>query len=63
MDASVLASSGEGRGAASRSSIPLTVTVREIDLLISRAASLLSMAINKALNPEVEERWFRELTE
>ncbi len=63
MDASVLSSSGQGRGAASRSGVPLTVTVREIDLLISRAASLLSMAINKALNPNVEERWFRELTE
>lgn len=63
MDASALSSSGQGRGAASRSGVPLTVTVREIDLLISRAASLLSMAINKALNPNVEERWFRELTE
>lgn len=63
MDASALSSSGQGRGAASHSRVPLTVTVREIDLLISRAASLLSMAINKALNPNVEERWFRELTE
>lgn len=63
MDASALAASGQGRGAASRSSVPLTITVREIDLLINRAASLLSMAINKALNPQVEERWFRELTE
>lgn len=43
--------------------IPLTITVREIDLLVSRAAALLSMAINRALNPSVEEQWFRELTE
>lgn len=63
MDASALVSSENGHSAISHSSIPLTITVREIDLLISRAASLLSMAINKALNPQVEERWFRELTE
>ena len=42
---------------------PLTVTVREVDLLIARAASMVGMAINRALNPQVDRQIFLELTE
>lgn len=66
MDGSLLARDllgEEGNRAPQIPEIPLTITVREIDLLVSRAAALLAMAINRALNPSVEEQWFRELTE
>lgn len=64
MDGMVLASQlFSGNKSGESKEVSVTVTVREIDLLIARAASLLAMAVNQALNPEIEEHWFRELTE
>lgn len=40
---------------------PLTVTVREVDLLISRAARMLAMAINVALNPRFTPQEYLQL--
>ena len=39
----------------------MVVTPREIDLLIDRAASLVSMAINISLNPTLDAEIFAEL--
>ena len=39
----------------------MVVTPREIDLLIDRAASLVSMAINTSLNPTLDAEIFAEL--
>lgn len=64
MDGMVLASQlFSGNKSGENKEVSVTITVREIDLLIARAASLLAMAVNQALNPEIEEHWFRELTE
>ncbi|MDR1927506.1 MAG: GPR endopeptidase [Oscillospiraceae bacterium] len=41
----------------------MMVTPREVDLLIERAARLLAMAINRALQPHLEVGDFLTLTE
>lgn len=40
---------------------PLTVTVREIDLMIARASSIIAMAVNRAVNPQVSRGEFAAL--
>ena len=41
---------------------PMMVTPREIDLIISRGARILGMAVNRALNPDLSIEEFEELT-
>ena len=39
----------------------MIVTPREIDLLVDRAARVLAMAVNRALNPDLSQEDFARL--
>jgi spore protease len=66
VDAATLASDLLGEDAPADSVSPrgasMMVTPREIDLIIQRGAHLLSMSINRALNPSLSVGEFEELT-
>lgn len=63
VDARTMAAQLLGKEQPPEPEIPLTVTAREIDLLVNRAAAVVAKAVNQSLFPGLEESLIRELTE
>ncbi len=62
VDAATFARDLAGDGADPKTSAPMMVTPREIDLIISRGSRLLAMGLNRALNPSLSVEDFEQLT-